>query len=500
MKFFKKLLLFSFIVLAFSNQLFSQKLTKPSIIMKTLKVQQPENSCISITNSSDTNATFSMKLNNKFYTTDTDIANEIRNLSSSNKDSLFFFAWQFMCKNFSETPPLIKDYSSTTLMLYFNSVGSYDCGRQANVLYKIWNMLGYKSRIWHFPTHNVPEVLYNNKWQMLDPTYRGYYLNENNEIAGVEELVKNPEIITNPKKYISEDWAYSMRYRKNNPYKTPEDNILMTDENIPKIEIIDSFLLQLPPHSKILFPGVFVKNVSSYEEKPLRYFANYKLIIPPSWKGIIKNYLIIADIRGSGFVNINNKDYDIGSSELKTLIANHEQFIPEMLVKNLTDTLEIIYFINPILSEIKEENTITFSGKNINNLQTSFITLPDSSSVIKNLRQQYFYYNNRRIDILTKELSDNDKCIENVEINDKEQLLKQLNGYLNCLYKGEKEKYVNEVMKKIESVLNELPENYNYKKIFFLIKHIPLVLVFFDLEYADKEFLYYVLTKPAKEF
>jgi len=304
MKFFKKLLLFSFIVLAFSNQLFSQKLTKPSIIMKTLKVQQPENSCISITNSSDTNATFSMKLNNKFYTTDTDIANEIRNLSSSNKDSLFFFAWQFMCKNFSETPPLIKDYSSTTLMLYFNSVGSYDCGRQANVLYKIWNMLGYKSRIWHFPTHNVPEVLYNNKWQMLDPTYRGYYLNENNEIAGVEELVKNPEIITNPKKYISEDWAYSMRYRKNNPYKTPEDNILMTDENIPKIEIIDSFLLQLPQHSIILFPGVFIKKVSSYEEKPLRYFANYKLIIPPSWKGIIKNYLIIADIRGSGFVNI----------------------------------------------------------------------------------------------------------------------------------------------------------------------------------------------------
>lgn len=100
MKFFKKLLLFSFIVLAFSNQLFSQKLTKPSIIMKTLKVQQPENSCISITNSSDTNATFSMKLNNKFYTTDTDIANEIRNLSSSNKDSLFFFCMAIHVQKF----------------------------------------------------------------------------------------------------------------------------------------------------------------------------------------------------------------------------------------------------------------------------------------------------------------------------------------------------------------------------------------------------------------
>lgn len=335
---------------------------------------------------------------------------------------------------------------------------------------------------------------------MLDPTYRGYYLNENNEIAGVEELIKNPEIITNPKKYISKDWAYSMRYRKNNPYKTPENNILMTDENIPKIEVIDSFLLQLPPHSMVLFPGVFVKKVSSYQAKPLRFFANYKLIIPPSWKGIIKNYLIIADIRGSGFVNINNKDYDIGSSELKTLIAGCEQFIPEMLVNNLTDTLEIIYFINPILSEIKEENTITFSGKNINNLQTSFITLPDSFSVIKNLRHQYFYYNDKRVDILTKELSVNNKCIENVEINDKEQLLKQLNGYLNCLYKGEKEKYVNEVMEKIESVLNELPENYNYEKMFFLIKHIPLVLVFFDIEHADKEFLNDVFTKPAKEF
>ncbi len=163
MKFFIKLLLFSFIILAFSNQLISQKLTKPSTIMKTLKVQQPENSCISITNSSDTNATFSMKLNNKFFTTTNDITDEIRNLSGSNKDSLFFFAWKFMCDNYSDNPPLIKDYSSTTLMLYFNSVGSYDCGRQANVLYKIWNILGYKSRIWHFPTHNIPEVFYNNK-------------------------------------------------------------------------------------------------------------------------------------------------------------------------------------------------------------------------------------------------------------------------------------------------------------------------------------------------
>jgi hypothetical protein len=160
----------------------------------------PEKSALCITNSSDNTATFAMKVNNNFYVSEQEIVEQVRKMAGNNKDSLYFYAWKFICDKSISAAPAIHKKRALPLTLFFNSLGSEQCGRRALYLNRLWNFLGYKTRRWDLEGTVVPEVYYKGSWHMLDPMHEVFYLNENNEIAGVEELMKKPELLPSPGK------------------------------------------------------------------------------------------------------------------------------------------------------------------------------------------------------------------------------------------------------------------------------------------------------------
>jgi hypothetical protein len=493
------LLLFSAMVLL-SDFALPQQTQKLTTITKVIKVSQPENACFSLNNSSDTLATFTLSVNDNLFSSAKGITDKIRGMCK-NQDSIYFYCWKFVCDNTYNFSSLYNSSWITTPTLYLNSVGYGSSEQQATILAKIWGLFGYKTQIWEFGSFFVPEVFYNDQWRMLDPTFQVYYLNAKNEIAGVDELAKNPDLITNPKIQLKTNVLSFLRYAVDvaKMFQSTDKSKAIDGDQISKDEIPDTLFFEVPPHARLQFPGVFVRKVISTKSREIPYYATCRLIIPPKWKGTVKNHLVIADIRGEGSVKINNMEYIIGDENLTSSIKNPAKFIPEIEIEDLKDTLQIIYFINPLMTEVKENNVVRFCGKKIKGLVLGSMTLADSNSVVKNLKGQYFFTGNKRVEILMNELSANNNCVEKNEVKTKEALIDKMNKYYSCIYKPEKKEYITGVLEKIKSALNELPETYDYDKLFMFINHLPQTLLFYDFEFADKNFLVALLTNLDKK-
>lgn len=68
-----------------------------------------------------------------------------------------------------------------------------DCATNFMVLAR---KAGLQSRVWGLSGHVVAETFYDGRWHMFDPDHQVFYRNRRGEIAGVEELAEQPQIIT----------------------------------------------------------------------------------------------------------------------------------------------------------------------------------------------------------------------------------------------------------------------------------------------------------------
>ncbi len=475
--------------LFYANRNYAQE----KIITKNISTTNPENLCISIKNNSDSLLRFSFSLNNKFYTSLRDINDKIYAMSNQNKDSLFYYAWKFVCNSSYSYASLTKRNWITSPILYINSLGFGLCGKQAVFLENIWKNLGYETRIWGLNDHIVPEVFYKKSWHMLDPAFRVYFLNDSNEIAGVKELNDKPTLITNPKVKLKNDVYYFLRYSK--AYKN-----FITSLDADKIsykdfvtEDITDFKIVLPPTLTFEFPGIFSKKVKTLENTSVPYYANCRIKIPPAWTGTVYNTLILCDIIGNGKIRIDNIEYMVNDSNLTKIISSYYTFIDEISIGEHTDTIELIYLMNPAFSEIHSENSLIIKGTNIGNLQINNFNLPDSLSMANRLKKQYFFYENSRINLLSSTLNSNIPCIKNSNINSKDNFIEYLTKYYGCIKAGDKNE-IKTITNKIQNCFNQLPENYNFDKLFFIINNLPKEILFDDFKNASEEDIFSILS------
>lgn len=445
----------------------------------------PEKSALCLTNSSDYASTFAMKVNNNFYVSEQEIVDQVRNMAGNNEDSLYFYAWEFICdKSVAAEAPIHKK-RALTLTLFFNTLGSEQCGRRALYLNKLWNLLGYQTRRWDMGGTIVPEVYYDSAWHMLDPMHEVFYLNENNEIAGVEELMKKPELLPSPGKNQAKIKYSSLHDYKTPLLKTTHDNKVIVNDGII-FNGPDSMLLTLPPGAKLIFPGIFTKKINSHS----RYFANCKLIIPADWEGRLPNGLMIAEITGQGIISIDNIEYQIGDKTLDSLFLKDERFIEEITIGPHTQPIEIIYIMNPIMCEIKKQNTITLCGKNIQGIKISSSNIPDSISVVKNLEKKYFFLKKQRYELLKSNFLSYSPCVNSASVATVAKLLHTMEAYYLCKYNNDKKDYISGVIQNIEAALNALPNAGSHDKLMVFINNLPagyLELFYYDMEFSDKK-------------
>lgn len=107
-------------------------------------------------------------------------------------------AWRFVMRHTVDLNPVSELPWLHDPLLMFWSVGFGQCDDLAAVLAHLWEAQGHKVNVWSLEGHVIPEVLSDGRWQMYDPSLGVYYLNRDSLVAGVEELMAYPELITAP--------------------------------------------------------------------------------------------------------------------------------------------------------------------------------------------------------------------------------------------------------------------------------------------------------------
>ena len=492
----KVLLLFS-AILIYSNSILAQQTRKPTSIKKEINVDQPDNSYISITNLSDTAAKFSIKLNDKLYSSVQEIKDEIYAMAGNNKDSSYYYAWKFIISTNYFSMSLLAENWTTTLLLFINSIGYGLCDKQAIVLNKLWKELGYKARLWGLNGHIVPEVYFNNKWHMMDPAYSIYYLNNNSEIASVQELSENPDLITKPRTILKDDYLKPIRYSKYlaELYKSKDDNKIVNEEN--SNEEISEFVFVLLPFSTLEFPGIYMSDPLTIGNTAVPNFSNCRIKIPPAQEGTLINTLVLADIKGNGIVYIDNIAYTIGDINLKNKISNHKSFIKEIIIGKHSDTIQIIYYLNPLLTSLQKNNKLIIKGENINLLAIKTSKLQKGQINNERLSKQYFFYDKARVDLMKKQIiMDTNYALINDPIRTIDGLITSFTNY--CKFINLEKEETEKCQIKLRNVIGQNLSEFELALMFESISCIPREIVYYDIIQINEEQLSDLINRLKK--
>ncbi|MBN2776012.1 MAG: hypothetical protein JXR36_00125 [Bacteroidales bacterium] len=350
-----------------------------------LEADDKLNSQVVISNQGNYSAKYSLEFNGNHLYNIYDIMQEIKqDFEEKSDEPIELKAWRFV-HNLSFTDVNIADVpvqNSPTLIL--NSLGGGLCGSRSAILTNILIAMGFKARSWCVEGHVVTEVFSNDKWQVLDPDYGVYFLNNSNEIASFFELCENPTWFDDTSRYVLVNYSeavllnvFMMDYAK--MFATTEDNRRYNTgfDHFPNPDL--EFVM--PPGAKLVFP---VKN----SDRGV-FYQNAKLSFVDNYCGAIKIPLVLDEIIGKGKVKINNHIYYIDGG-LKNFEDFNIGFGEFEIIENLG--IELFYFINPELFKIQSCNEIVLRGSNLNHITIDVECNNENEIFLPEYRNQVLEY------------------------------------------------------------------------------------------------------------
>jgi hypothetical protein len=317
------------------------------------------NTLIVIKNPSDKNVKFNFKLNGKFYLSINDFIKSHNNFADSEQLAIKLFNGFI---NSFVHEEIFDDWGEPPLTT-LNSKGFAICGRQSEIFSTIAYNAGFQSRVIQLNGHVVSEIFYKGHWHLFDTDKKTYFTSQN-KILSYEELVKNPHIIkkAGTKKYLANLTTMLDKYTKY--LVTTSDNKFMVINNKNK----DTFLLNIPPKSTFVFPFY-----PDYKKDFFPYNTKAKLLLPKGFNDKIKSPLILIDVEGEGIIKYKNKNYYIPKNLelLKAEIFSSNNFTNSINVEVLSDTLALVYMLNPLFSKIYKENELFINASDSLNIEIS---------------------------------------------------------------------------------------------------------------------------------
>jgi hypothetical protein len=245
-----------------------------------------------------------------------------------------------------------------------NSLGFGFCDDVASVYYFLATKMGYQARVWNIISpdaqlgHVIPEVLIQNRWEMYDPDLEIYYWNEQGQVAGVEEISNNTQLITEPINPFplshfsysaipfdepSFPYAYSqyIAYVYSGVYNHKIDTGYYVQVGFPTYDTPFS----LPPKAYLEFPvqSNIVLRSESGDEVPSYHIM--RLMLPKGWSGSVRVPLVFLSIRGSGRISLNNTHYDLDSPDVANRLLIHDDIYEASIQESYTD-IEILLLVN----------------------------------------------------------------------------------------------------------------------------------------------------------
>lgn len=349
-------------------------------------IPHPATSAIKIQNNNNKPIKFNLALNRQeFFSNNRSIISYVKKQNYENGANLWFKLWYFVSTNSYHFNPYTGANWQHTPALYLNSLGFGYCDDVAAVLNQLERSAGYSAHVWFLSGHIAPEVFVNQRWLLLDPDFRVFFYNHENQIASVQELVNDPELITKPVKKMqlnfSRIWpsfiytdlknkhaifdydAYGEQYR--NFYS---HNIKLHSINSwYNLSITNyNFIFTIPAHAYIEFPHIFDPKLLSIGGRDVPMFTNLLLQIPKNYQGVVTIPLILATIQGKGRVEIANEIYTVPSIALNQLLMTRNGYINSIKVIKSITPLKFIYLLNPIRFYLKHFNAVKIYANNVN--------------------------------------------------------------------------------------------------------------------------------------
>jgi hypothetical protein len=411
------LTLFAFLIQACEQNHDRVQDSEISTLVKKFSVFKPSHAALKITNTTNSVASFSLKLNGNPKYNLVEIAEDIRRMSSEYEgESLERKAWRFVRDNLKFNPAYSEDKWQHNPHLLLNSPGFGQCDGQSALLVRLWEKLGFEARVWSLTGHVVSEVKSNNKWQMFDAAYGVYYYNEDKQIASVQELSSKSFLIQHPIEIMpfsttNDYYSQFARYNSStaNKYLTQGDNTISKWLCEGVAAIVPQMLL--PARSSIIFPLNKEKdqfeifhNSMFHKETCISYIS---VSIPKNVTGIVKLPFVFAGVEGDGIVQLNGKEVNIKNiqSDLSKV-----GFISDIKVIENCTGINLTYFINPSLFALKRTNELSIKIEDPKSIRIDTI----SNSVVQ----------------MNQEFSQNDNHFIRPDINDS-VALRNCNHFIN---------------------------------------------------------------------
>ncbi len=304
------------------------------------------NTLIVIRNPGDKSVKFNLSFNDKFFSSIKDFIRKSSN--SSNKEQFALDIFNNLINSLIHEK-LFNDWGTIPLVT-LNSKGFAICGRQSEIFGQIMYQAGFPSRIIHLNGHAVSEIYFNNAWHLFD-TDRKTYFKFNNKILSYKELIQSPQCFKNSgtKKYIANLTTLFEKYTQH--FLTEYDNTF----NEVKISENDTFLLTLPPQSIFIFPYY-----PDFKRDFFPYNTKAKLFLQKGFEGVVKNPLVLIDVEGKGKVKYNKQEFSIPDEIelLKAAIIKSKKFLKEIHVSVFSDSLALVYMLNPVFCTMYSKNRI----------------------------------------------------------------------------------------------------------------------------------------------
>ncbi len=357
-----------------------------------LKSNEGSNQLV-IENSSNSLAKFSLNIDRQSINNFDDICSIICNMSDEfPNEQIERKAWRFVIERFEYNIPLSFQKWAQTPLVALNSIGCGYSGDHALLLFNIWRQLGFEARIWQLNGHDVPEVKINGKWQMYDSTYEIYFLNNQNEIAGVRELIENPKLITDPIlnriPIVPNDLRriYNFAYRHSDNlvdiYSSTEDNI--KSSWIKSDKIVNEIYFQLPPKATLSMPitnshPIVIANEHGLEK---RFDDCLKIKLSQPWAGEISMPIYLSNINGNAELLLNGRELNIENERIDLYPEENTSFPQHIEIKEMNGPLELFYLFNAGKMTFDTITVIDLIGENIDSLELFTIQgIHDSSSM-----------------------------------------------------------------------------------------------------------------------
>ncbi len=469
---------------------------------KTFKISEliaksPSTSQITIENRGSENAHFSMKLNDGFYQSLNEIADEVRKMPFEyNGEPIERKAWRYVAKNVKFSKALTSENWQHAPALMINSVGNGICDDLSSTLHIIWKNLGLKSRVWGLDGHVVAEVFTNGKWHMYDPSHQTYYLNSSNEVASVEELSNHPELITEPIGGVKiEDGttvAYALAHSQKmaNTYSSISNNKVNDWYNI-EFNLADT-LFQLPAGAKMKFP---VTREYSQSENCNSFTSDYSFLsVEITGKEIaeVSAPLVLYAIEGTGTISIDNKRFKINSDDLNKYLNDFSSFHQHVTILGKNTNATAFYLLNKRSISINRSNSLWVGGYNVQGLYT---TIEEDKTASKKtnssinldsvIKEKFTAYNKARGQRLSQTTKLFALKTDAESMAERAAFIISLDNQLNSEQKKQKLLFTN---KKIDALLIKLASNKKRERIIEALSNPYLFIVLLTyIEYCNEQ-------------